>query len=71
MQIISAQTAAEPLPKPALESLVRAFDRYPLVALSEVHGSQETKDFVGRLIRHPDFSGRVADIVVEFGNARY
>jgi hypothetical protein len=70
-QIISAQTAAEPLPKPAIEYLVRAFDRYPLVALSEVHGSRETKDFVGKLIRHPDFSGRVADIVVEFGNGRY
>ena len=71
MQIISAQTAAKPLPKPAIEYLVRAFDRYPLVALSEVHGSLETKDFVSRLIRHPDFSGRVADIVVEFGNGRY
>jgi uncharacterized iron-regulated protein len=70
MQIISAQTV-EPSPKPAIDYLVNAFDRYPLVALSEVHGSRETKDFAGRLIRHPDFSGRVADVVVEFGNWRY
>jgi hypothetical protein len=35
MQILSAQTA-EPMPKPAIDYVVGAFDRYPLVALSEV-----------------------------------
>jgi outer membrane protein OmpA-like peptidoglycan-associated protein len=69
-QIVSGQTP-EPSPQPAIEYLLSAFDRYPLVALSEMHGSLETKDFVVALIRHPGFSGKVADIVVEFGNARY
>lgn len=66
---VSGET--DPSPRPALEYVVRAFDRYPLVALSEWHGSRETKDFVSALIRHTGFAGAVADIVVEFGNARY
>jgi outer membrane protein OmpA-like peptidoglycan-associated protein len=51
--------------------VVRAFERYPLVALSEWHGARETKEFVGMLIRQAGFAGKVTDIVVEFGNARY
>src|SRR5215831_13237854 len=61
----------EPAPKPAVAYVVRAFDRYPLVALSEGHGTRETMAFVGRLIRDEGFAGNVTDIVVEFGNARY
>ena len=34
----SAQTL--PMPKPAADYVVRAFDRYPLVALSEWHGAE-------------------------------
>lgn len=66
---VSAET--DPSPRPAIEYVVRAFDRYPLVALSEWHSSRETKDFVGTLIRHGGFAGKVNDLVVEFGNARY
>jgi outer membrane protein OmpA-like peptidoglycan-associated protein len=69
-QVISAHKS-DPSHKPAVEYIVQAFDRYPLVAVSEMHGSHETMEFVGALIRHPGFSGRVTDIVVEFGNARY
>jgi outer membrane protein OmpA-like peptidoglycan-associated protein len=64
-------TGNEPSPKPAYEYVVRAFDRYPLVALSEWHGARETMYFVKKLIRTDAFAGRVNDIVVEFGNARY
>jgi hypothetical protein len=63
--------SADPLPKPAIEYVIGAFDRYPLVALSEMHDSVETKDFLGMLIRHPAFTSEVTDIVVEFGYARY
>jgi outer membrane protein OmpA-like peptidoglycan-associated protein len=63
--------AADPTPVAAAEYLVRAFDLYPLVALSEWHGSPETMNFVRRLIRQPGFAGKVSDIAVEFGNARY
>lgn len=62
---------AQVSPQPAIGYLVRAFDRYPLVAVSEMHGSRETMDLITMLIRAPGFAGRVTDVVVEFGNARY
>ena len=58
-------------PMPAAEYIIQAFDRYPLVALSEMHGNTDTKDFLAHLIRQPGFAGKVNDIVIEFGNARY
>ena len=61
----------EPRPQPAAEYIVRAFDRYPIVALSELHGNTESKDLLARVIRQPGFAGKVNDIVIEFGNARY
>lgn len=67
---VSAQLR-DPSPQPALQYLVHAFDRYPIVALSEVHGSPESMNFITSLIRHPGFAGKVSDIVVEFGNGRY
>jgi outer membrane protein OmpA-like peptidoglycan-associated protein len=70
VQMVLGQSS-DPLPKPAIEYVIDAFDRYPLVALSEIHNSVETKDFLGTLIRHPAFTSEVTDIVVEFGNARY
>jgi flagellar motor protein MotB len=59
------------VPRPAVEFIVEAFDRNPLVALSELHGNVESRDFLALLIRHPAFAGKVDDIVIEFGNARY
>ncbi len=61
----------EPHPRPAAEYITRAFDRYPIVALSEMHGNVESKELLARLIRQPGFAGKVNDIVIEFGNARY
>ena len=66
-----ARCAEDPAPKPAVQYVVDAFDRYPLVALSEWHESRDTMNFVRDLIRHPEFAGKVRDIVVEFGSARY
>lgn len=70
LSILGAQPK-DPSPKPALQYIVDAFDRHSIVALSEVHGSPETMDFVTSLIRQRGFAGKVSDIVVEFGNARY
>lgn len=57
---------------PAADYLVRAFDRFLLVAFSEPrHGAGGTREFLTSLVRHPRFAGTVNDIVVEFGNARY
>jgi outer membrane protein OmpA-like peptidoglycan-associated protein len=56
----------------AVDYLVEAFDRVPLVAFSEPgHAAGGTKEFLTSLIRHPRFAATVNDIVVEFGNARY
>jgi hypothetical protein len=61
----------EPKPTNAVEELVKVFDRFPLVALGEVHQSQTEHEFIAALIKHPAFATRVNDIVVEFGNAKY
>ena len=61
----------EPSPQPAAEYITRAFDRYPIVALSEMHGNIESRNLLAQLIRHDGFAGKVNDIVIEFGNARY
>ncbi|HUQ93415.1 MAG TPA: OmpA family protein [Bryobacteraceae bacterium] len=68
------QVAGEPAdsaPLPAVDYVVRAFDRFPIVALGEAHGAPETQEFIARVIEHPGFAGRVSDVVVEFGTAKY
>lgn len=55
----------------AAELIVDAFQDYPLVALSELHGNTESQALFTSVIRHPGFRTLVSDIVVEFGNARY
>ena len=62
---------AELNPEPALDYLAGAFDRYPVVALSELHGNRDSAAFLAALIRQEVFSRRVNDIVIEFGNAAY
>ncbi len=58
-------------PLPAVDYVVRAFERFPIVAIAEAHGATETQEFIARVIEHPRFAGEVRDVVVEFGNARY
>ena len=61
-----------PLPIPAVSYITGAFDKYPLVAFSEPrHGASGTREFLASLVRQPGFAGKVNDIVVECGNARY
>ena len=69
--LVASQSGTLPV-VPAADYLVGAFDRVPLVAFSEPrHGAAGTREFLGSVIRHPRFAGRVNDVVVEFGNARY
>jgi hypothetical protein len=65
------QNSGEPKPTEAIEGILKIFDRFPLVALGELHGSRTQHDFIVSLIQHPDFPDKVNDIVVEFGNALY
>jgi hypothetical protein len=61
----------EPVPANGTEALIRAFEKSRLVAVGETHQVQELHDFIGGLIRHPDFPSNANDIVVEWGNALY
>jgi len=58
-------------PKPAIPALLDLFAAHPLVALGELHGSQDEADFVNALLHHPAFPSTVQVIVFEIGNARY
>jgi len=69
-RITTAQTAsADPIPLPAVESILSAFDKYPVVAIGEAHRNQQVHDFIVALVADPRFAERVDDIVVEFGAA--
>jgi hypothetical protein len=58
-------------PVNAVEALLEQMERFPLVALGEVHQLQEFYDFLTALLYHPLLPEKITDIVVEFGNARY
>jgi hypothetical protein len=58
-------------PVNAVEALIEQMERFPLVALGEVHQLQEFSDFLTALLYHPLLPEKITDIVVEFGNAHY
>ena len=72
-----SQTPATPPERPIkpvepVEAILAAFDAHDIVALDEGrHGNEQGHQLRLRLIRHAAFAGRVNDLVVEFGNARY
>jgi hypothetical protein len=63
--------AQNPVPQDPVQGIVRLFDTYRIVMLGENHGSRQEHELLRRLIADPGFTGRVNDIVMEFGNARY
>jgi hypothetical protein len=67
----SVAGGAPPDPRPGVDAVLDAFDNHPLVAIGEIHGWDSEHVFLRALIADPRFPGRVNDIVVEFGNARY
>src|SRR5215470_3222491 len=67
--MIPSRPALEP--QPAIPALLELFATRPLVALGEIHGSQDQADFVNALLHHPDFPATVQVIVFETGNARH
>src|SRR5438132_4083087 len=68
MQQDARLTASEPIPEPAIATILAAFDKYEVVALPQGHGMQDLNDLIFSLIRNPAFSQKVNDIEVEFGN---
>lgn len=60
-----------PRTQDALQAILNAAGKYPLVGIGEAHLLQEQHDFIQALLHHPALPGTINDIVVEFGNARY
>ncbi len=58
-------------PQPAMRGVLDAIDTHQIVLLGESHRSPVFHHFLRELVESPNFAGRVNDIVVEFGNARY
>jgi hypothetical protein len=69
--VLGQQSLAEPKPGKAVEGIIEAFDRFPIVALGELHWSLDEHEFITALVKNPAFASKVNDIVVEFGNAKY
>jgi len=69
--VFGQDNAPAPKPTNAVESIIKTFDRFPIVALGEIHWSITLHEFIASLIRDPAFANKVNDIVVEFGNAKY
>jgi len=67
----SKPTASEPIPEPAIPTILAAFDRYEVVAMPEAHGMKDLDDFILALVRDPRFPEKVNDIEVECGNSLY
>ena len=63
--------AKEPVPQPAIEAVLAAFDRYEVVGLPQGHGEQDLDNFLYALVRAPGFSDKVNDIELEGLNAMY
>lgn len=51
--------------------VVRLFERYPLVAIGELHGVAEGVAYLEALVGHPQLARAADAIVVEFGNAHH
>lgn len=68
---LAAPGATPPRTQDALQAILNAASKYPLIGLGEAHLLQEEHDFIQALLHHPALPGKINDIVVEFGNARY
>ena len=61
----------DPTPVDAYAGLLSQFERRPLVAFLEQHGSAPQHRFLRSLVLRPEFGSTVDAVVVEFGSARY
>jgi hypothetical protein len=68
-----AQTASRVAPtvRPAIDGILTAFEKYPLVGIGDAHGLAQEEDFFADLIRDPRFAKEVGNVVVEFGTATH
>ncbi len=63
------QLLGDPHPVSAVEGIVAAFQKHPVVIIGEWrHGLRQMGDFYVRLVRDPSFQQTVHDIVIEFAS---
>ncbi|MGO9229097.1 MAG: hypothetical protein ACLQKA_07795 [Bryobacteraceae bacterium] len=63
--------AQSPAPQDPVQGIVKLFETYRIVMVGEIHECRQEYDLLRKLIVAPEFTERVNDIVLEFGNARY
>ncbi|MGA7857623.1 MAG: hypothetical protein WCA11_06845 [Terracidiphilus sp.] len=61
--------AGQPQLENASSAMIRLFQTHDIVMFGEVHNSQQEYQWLCKLVKMPEFSDHVDDIVVEFGNA--
>src|SRR5207248_8998589 len=66
---VSRARGGGPQPADAFASVVSALECYPLVALGERHGIQETYDFATALLMRPELVGKLNDLEMECWNS--
>jgi hypothetical protein len=69
-QITNAQSSV-PIPQPAVNAILAAFDKYEVVAMPAAHGFKDLDDVIFSLVRNPQFPNKVNDIEMECGNSLY
>jgi hypothetical protein len=67
--ILPRVSAQKILAVPAVQGIVAAFQKHPIVVIGEAHWLKEAGDFYIRLVRDPEFQTTVQDIVVEFASS--
>jgi hypothetical protein len=65
------QEPANPIFSSGVEFVVKTFDRYPVVAVSDLPGCDELHRFLRTLVRSPEFTSKVHSVIVDFGNPIY
>lgn len=64
-----SENVSPPTVSPAADGIFAAFQRRPIVALSDDHGMAQEEDFYALLARDKRFPDAVGNVVVEFGDA--
>jgi hypothetical protein len=67
----SPSRAAEAVVRPAIDGILSAFEKHPLVGLGELHELANELAFYGALIRDPRFAATIGNVVVEFGASQH
>jgi hypothetical protein len=65
------QEPANPIFSSGVEFVIETFDRYPVVAIADLPGCDELHSFVRTLVRSPELTSKVHNVIVDFGNPVY